>query len=77
MRLVLCLADKKEWKVDDFNSLARQEINLRRSRLVCIACGGKAYFRRSGRNTRPSFWARHIAGCKVVTPTWSAFRYLQ
>ena len=75
--LVLCLADKSEWEVEDFNALGQFEINLRRSHLVCIACGGKAFFRKSGRNARPRFGARHVAGCKVVTPKWSAFRYLQ
>lgn len=77
MRLVLCLADKREWKADDFNSLGHQGINLRRSDLVCIGCGGKAFFRKPDRNRLPSFGARHVAGCKVLNPKWSAFRYLQ
>lgn len=77
MRLVLCLTDKREWEVEEFSALKQFEIHRRRSRLVCIACGGKAFFRKSGRNALPSFGARHVAGCKVITPAWSAFRYLQ
>lgn len=49
MRFVLCLADKREWDVDEFKSLGRSGINIRRRDLVCIACGGKAFFRKLAR----------------------------
>lgn len=77
MRLVLCLTDKREWKIEEFSALGKSEIRGRRPHLICIACGGKAFFRKSGRNALPSFGARHVAGCKVITPKWSAFRYVQ
>lgn len=77
MKLVLCLADNKEWDADEFKSLGRPGINIRRRHLVCMACGGKAFFRISGRNARPTFGARHVKGCKVPNPGWTAFRYLQ
>lgn len=76
MKLVLCQADNKEWEVNEFNSLGRSDINFRRRHLVCMACGGKAFFRRSGRSA-PAFGARHVQGCKLLCARWSVFRYLQ
>jgi hypothetical protein len=77
VKLVLCVADHKEWDVEEFNSLGWPGINLRRHHLVCLACGGKAFFRRSGRTALPTFGARHLEGCKLLRPGWTAFRYLQ
>jgi len=77
VKLVHCVADDKEWEAEEFNSLGWVGINVRRCHLVCIACGGKAFFRRTGPKARPAFGARHIKGCKVLTPGWTVFRYLQ
>lgn len=77
MKLVLCVTDNKEWDAEAFNALERPGINMRRRHLICMACGGKAFFRKSGRSARPTFGARHAEGCKVHSPGWTAFRYLQ
>ena len=77
MKLVLCLTDNKEWDAEEFSSLERQSFDLRRRHLICLACGGRAFLRKSAHNGRPTFGARHAEGCKVHSPGWTAFRYLQ
>lgn len=77
MKHVLCLTDNKEWSLNEFTLLESEEVETRRHDLVCVACGGKAFLRRSVRTAGVTFGARHAQGCKLLVPSWSAFRYLQ
>lgn len=69
--------DGRDWKASEFSRLDAARRQARRIGLVCLGCGGPAFFRSPSGNRPPTFAAKHQKDCAAVTVTWSVFRYLQ
>lgn len=69
------ILDGTEWTAPEFAVLLPEQQKVARQELACLSCGGPAVFR-AGAKRRPSFAAHHQYGCQLVSPTWSAFKYL-
>ena len=68
MDYALCRVDQKEWHAADFLELDPASFESMKRHLVCTACEGDAWFRKSsfGKQT-PHFCAHHAEGCNYAT----------
>jgi hypothetical protein len=69
--------DGREWNATEFGRLDAAWRQIRREGLVCLGCGGPAFFRSQSGGRPATFPAKHLTGCAAVTPKWTVFRYLQ
>jgi hypothetical protein len=69
--------DGHDWNASEFDRLDAAWRQIKRKGLICLGCGGPAFFRSPSGARPPTFAAKHQSGCAAVTPKWTVFRYLQ
>lgn len=63
-----CTLNGSQWLAQDFFELPQPSFESMKRHLVCIACNGDAWFRKSSfGNKIPHFCAHHVEGCNYAT----------
>jgi hypothetical protein len=69
--------DGRDWNATEFSRLDAAWRKASRGGLICLGCGGPAFFRSPSGKRLPTFAAKHQTGCAAVAVNWTVFRYLQ
>jgi len=77
MKRALSLMDNVDLDAVEFSRMDADWRRTRRRNLTCMACGAPAFFRAASARRTASFGASHSEDCVLMSPPWSAFRFLQ
>ena len=77
MKRALSLMDNVDLDAVVISRMDADWRRIRRRSLECMACGAPAFFRAASARRAASFGASHSDDCVLMSPPWSAFRFLQ